>query len=152
MENHEGKKMNKRGSEDSFKTIVFGLIAFAGFTWLLLSIAINIGEEYGKDTTDIGNGSFKASDYKQSIEGLQENTSVYSERFEDGGGGDDVDDVSGIFSILTDIKSVIVTPFTLLSSMLNNVFNIPTTIINMILGMLGLAIIYGIWRIVRAGA
>ena len=82
---------------------------------------------------------------------MTDSTSAFRTRFESGG-VDDIDDATGIFSILTDFVNLIVTPFALIGSIVENVFGVSSWIINTILGILGLGLILGIWRVLRTGS
>lgn len=138
-------------AEGSFKTILFGLILFTLFTWLVLTVTIDFGAEYGMSSEEIGGGSFNVSDFEDSINSVEGNASGYRQRFE-GGEVDDVDDASGLFSIVTDMINLITAPFKLLSQILANIFNLHILVMNVILGLVAISLILGIWRILRAGS
>jgi len=138
-------------AEDSFKTILFGLILFVGFSWLLLSVAVDFGSEYGRDSNEIGNGSLSVVDFQSTAEEVEDSASGYRSRFESGK-VDDIDDASGIFSVATDMINMITSPFKLLSQVLINIFHVPSLIINIILGLLSITFILAIWRVLRAGS
>jgi len=138
-------------AEDSFKHLLTGLVLFVAFTWLILTVAVDFGSEYGRDAQEIGDGSLDVVNFQNSANAVEGNASGYRSRFESGD-VDDIDDASGIFSIATDMISLITTPFTLLSQILVNIFHIPALIINVVLGLLAIALILGIWRLLRAGS
>lgn len=138
-------------AEDSFKTILFGLILFVGFSWLILSVAVDFGAEYGRDSQEIGDGSLNIVDFQSTAEEVEGSASGYRSRFESGK-VDDIDDASGIFSLATDMINMITSPFKLLSQVLVNIFHIPTLMINIILGLLAIGFILAIWRLLRAGS
>ena len=137
--------------EDSVKNILIALTLFVAFSWLILTVAIDFGAEYGREAQEIGDGSLNVVDFKNSASNVSGDASAYKSRFESGN-VDDVDDASGIFSIVTDMISLIITPFKLLSSIMVNIFHAPVLIINVILGLLTISIIFGIWRLLRAGS
>lgn len=138
-------------AEDSFKNILTALVLFVGFSWLILTVAIDFGAEYGRNSSEIGDGSLNIVSFQASAESVNNSAQGYRERFESGN-VDDIDDASGIFSIATDMISMITTPFSLLSQILTNIFGIPALIINIGLGLLAIAMIFGIWRLLRAGS
>ena len=138
-------------AEDSFKSTLTGLVLFVAFSWLILTVAIDFGAEYGRDAQEIGDGSLNIASFQTTAQGIEGNASGYRERFESGD-VDDIDDASGIFSIATDMISMITMPFSLLSQILVNVFHIPSLIINVFLGLLAIGLIFGIWRLLRAGS
>ena len=138
-------------AEDSFKNTLIGLILFVAFTWLILTVAIDFGSEYGRSSTEIGDGSLDVDQFQYTASGIEGSAQGYRSRFESGK-VDDIDDSSGIFSIVTDMIAMITAPFTLLSSILTNIFGIPSLIINVVLGLLAISMIFGIWRLLRAGS
>jgi len=138
-------------AEDSFGSTITALVLFVAFSWLILTVAIDFGAEYGRDAQEIGDGSLNVVDFQTSAEGVEGSAQSYRARFESGN-VDDIDDASGIFSIATDIVNMITTPFKLLSQILVNVFHVPSLVINIFLGLLAISLILGIWRLLRAGS
>jgi len=138
-------------AEDGFKSLVIALVLFVAFSWLILSVAIDFGAEHGISADEIGGGSLDVVAFQSSASGVEASAQSYRARFESGD-VDDIDDASGIFSIATDIINMITTPFTLLSQILSNIFGIPTLIINVFLGLLAIALMFSIWRVLRAGS
>lgn len=127
------------------------MVLFVTFSWLILTIAIDFGEEYGRDSQEIGDGSLDIADFQSSASDVESSAQSYRSRFESGD-VDDIDDASGIFSIATDVINMITTPFTLLSQILVNIFHVPSLVINVFLGLLAISLIFGIWRVLRAGS
>jgi len=138
-------------AEDSFKGILIALVLFVTFSWLILSVAVDFGAEYGRDAQEIGDGSLSVINFQNTANTIEGNASSYRSRFESGD-VDNIDDASGIFSVATDMINLIVAPFTLLSSILINIFHVPSLVINVILGLLAISLILGIWRLLRAGS
>lgn len=138
-------------SEDSFKNIVTALVLFVGFSWMILALTIGFGDEYGRSSDEIGGGSLNIVSFQTSAESVNNSAQGYRSRFESGK-VDDIDDASGIFSIATDMINMITAPFTLLSQILTNIFNVPSLMINIVLGLLAIAMIFGIWRLLRSGS
>lgn len=137
--------------EDSFKNILVALVLFVAFSWLILSVTVDFGDEYGRNAQEIGDGSLNIASFENSANSVESSAQGYRSRFESGE-VDNIDDPSGIFSVATDMISMITTPFTLLSQILTNIFHIPSLIINIILGLLAIGLILGIWRLLRAGS
>ena len=137
-------------ASDTFKRILFGLIMFVLLTSLILTVAIDFGNEYGRSAEEIGGGSFNLSLFQESADQVEGNATNYRTRFESGEMSD-VDNAKGIFSIATDMVNMIVSPFKLLSQVLSNVLNIPAIAINIILGLLAITLILAIWSLVKKG-
>lgn len=138
-------------AEDSFKNTIIALSLFVVFTFLILTVAIDFGSEYGRDANEIGDGSLNVVDFQSTANSVEGDAQNYRSRFEDGK-VDDVDDASGIFSILTDMINMITTPFKLIGQILQNLLGVPAIVINVILGLLAIGLILGIWRVLRAGS
>lgn len=138
-------------AEDSFKATISALVLFVLFTWLILTVAVDFGAEYGRDAQEIGDGSLSIVNFQTTAEGVEGSAQSYRSRFESGD-VDDIDDASGIFSIATDIINMITSPFKLLSQIIVNIFNAPPLFVNVILGLMAISLIFGIWRLLRAGS
>jgi len=139
-------------AEDSFKTTIIALVLFVLFSFLILTVTIDFGAEYGRDSEEIGDGSLSVVDFEESADSVESSAQTYRERFESGD-VDDVDDPSGIFSVATDILDMITTPFKLLGQILSNILHVPAIVINVTLGLIVISgIIFGLWRVLRAGS
>lgn len=137
--------------EDGFKNTLIALVLFIGFAWLILSVAVDMGEEYGRDTQEIGDGSLDIISFKENADTVEAKAQGYRARFESGN-VDDVDDASGIFSVATDMIDLITTPFSLLSQILTNILHVPALIINIVLGLLAIGLLLAVWRLLRTGS
>jgi len=133
-----------------YKVLLFGLVLFVLFSSLILTVAIDFGAEYGHSASEIGGGSLNLSVFEESASGVEGSTKGYRERFE-GGKVDDIDDPSGIFSVITDMVDMITTPFRLLSQVLVNLLHLPSLVINVILGLLSISVFFAIWKMMRIG-
>ena len=138
-------------AEDMFLKTVIGLVLFVAFTWLILSVAIDFGAEYGRDSTEIGEGSLNKVDFQTAGQNVSSSAEGYRLSFESGS-VDDIDDPSGIFSTATNIISMITTPFLLLGQILKNIMQVAPFIVSIILGLLSIVLIAGIWRLLRSGS
>ena len=136
--------------QDSFKNTLFGLVLFVLFSSLIITATISISANYGRDSAEIGDGALDVDAFNEGIEDVSEKAGNYRQRFESGD-VDDIDDPSGVFSIVTDMITMITTPFTLLAQVLSNLLGVPTLFINIVLGLLGVSLIFGIWRFLRTG-
>jgi len=137
-------------ADNKFYSLLVGLVLFVLFSWVILSLTVDFGNEYGRSATEIGDGSFKVSDFQDEAENVRGDAESYRERFESGN-VDDVDDASGVFSVVTGMISMITTPFSLLGKIAENIFGVPSLVINVILGLLSIGLILAIWSILRSG-
>ena len=135
---------------NTYKTLIFGLILFTLFSSLILIVAIDFGAEYGKSADEIGGGSLNLSLFEDSASSVESSAQGYRSRFESGD-VDDIDDPSGLFSVVTDMISLITTPFKLLGSVLTSL-NFPSLFINVVLGILAISLILAIWSLLRKGS
>lgn len=138
-------------ADNEFKTTLMALILFVAFSWLILSVAIEFGAEYDRSSTEIGEGSLNIANFQSTASEIEGKAQGYRTRFESGT-VDDIDDASGIFSIATDMISMITSPFSLLSQIMTNIFHVPSLIINIFLGLLAVSLILTIWRLLRMGS
>ena len=137
-------------ASNEFKGILVGLVLFVVFMWVVLSVTVDFGAEYGRSANEIGNGSLTVLDFENSAGNVSGSASGYRTRFESGE-VDDIDDASGVFSIVTDMINMITTPFRLLSQILSNILKVPTLVINVVLGLLSISLILAIWSLLRKG-
>ena len=137
-------------ASDTFKAILVGLVLFVLFSSIILTVAIDFGAEYDRDASEIGGGALNLSVFQSSASNVESSASAYRERFE-GGEVDDVDDASGIFSIVTDMITMITTPFRLLAQVLTNLLGVPSLFINVVLGLLSITLILAIWSLLKKG-
>lgn len=135
----------------SFKNTLFGLALFVLFSTLIISFAVDLGTEYGKSADDIGGGSLNLSLFEESAENVSDSSSGFRERFDKDGVIEDVDSPSGLKSIIDDMVTLITSPFKLLSQILSNILGVPTIFINVVLGLLSIALIFGVWRVLKIG-
>ena len=63
--------------EDSFKGTLTALVLFVAFTWLILTVAIDFGAEYGRDSQEIGDGSLDVSSYQTTATGNESSAQGY---------------------------------------------------------------------------
>ena len=138
-------------AEDSFKHTLTALVLFVVFAWLILSVAVDFGAEYGRDSQEIGDGSLDLVSFQTIASEVEGDAQGYRTRFESGT-VDDIDDASGIFSVATDMINLITAPFSLLSQIMTNIFHVPSLVINVFLGLLAIGLILAIWRLLRAGS
>ena len=133
-----------------FKNKIFAFIIFGLFAWLILSVAVGFGAEYGRTSQEIGNGSLSTIAYEENIENI--NSTAESQRVSfESGDLPDVDTATGIFSTLTNMVEYITTSYKLIGEVLESLIGIPSEAINVIMGILSLSIIFGIWRTIRIG-
>ncbi len=133
-----------------FKKILFSLVLFGLFAFLITYTAVEMGINYGKSSTEIGEGALNDAVFKESIDNVSSSADNYRKRFESGD-TTDVDDATGIFSVATDMINMITAPFKLLAVVMENLLGIPTIVINIILGLLGISLILSIWGLLRIG-
>lgn len=140
---------NKRASGDILR-ITIGLILFALMGGLLITIAVDMGNNYGRTSSEIGGGSLNADNFLTSVQNVSDNAESYRHTFESGE-IDNVDDPSGIWDTLKDFTNIIISPFTLLAQVLENVLHIPSWIVNIFLGILSLSLIVAVYFAIRSG-
>jgi len=137
--------------EGGFNNLIVGLVLFVGFTIMILTVAVDFGSQYGRDSQEIGDGSLNLVKFESTANSIEGNSSAFRSSFEDGS-VDDIDDASGMFGTIKKIINLITAPFTLLGSILTNLLGVPSLMVNIALGLLSIGLILGMWRVLRAGS
>ncbi len=140
-------------AEDGFKNLLYGFIFFLLFAVLLITIVNEQGVMYSKDVSEVTGGSLNVTAFNNSITTITEDVEDYRERFSKGNIFVALGDVifTGIFEIAGSMVAIIVTPFTLLSGIMLNVLHIPKFVTDVVMALIGLAIIFAIWRLIKIG-
>lgn len=139
--------------EDTFKNLLIGFILFTLFGYLILTAVNDTGTTYGKDLTEVTGGSLNSSKYYNNLSDISDAVNKFNARFEAGNVWSALAGVvvEGVFSIATDMITLITSPFSLLSGVLLNVLHIPSIVVSVILSILIISIIFAIWRLIRIG-
>ena len=135
-----------------FKNLLFGFILTSLFAVLIIGAAVTQGTLYGRDTAPI-TGNLDYLGFNRSISLVGSSSKDMQESFEKQSIFSVVAGivVSGIFDIAKTMGLMIIAPFTLMSSILTNVFKIPSIVTNVIMGLLSLSIILAIWKLLKVG-
>lgn len=144
---------NKKGGVDQFKGIMFGFILLTLFSYLLISSIVSVANDNDVDTTEFSEGAFNLDPYENVLNDVESDAETFRERFEKGSIWSNIAGVvvTGIFGIAKDMVGLIISPFTLLAQILNNVLHVPPIVTGVVLGLIILAIIFGIWSLVKKG-
>jgi hypothetical protein len=137
-------------ASDNLKGILFALVLFSLFSFLMIYGAVQLGANYGKSASEIGDGALNDTAFYESIEEVDSSADNYRARFEEGDTSD-VDDARGIFTVATDMISLITAPFRLLATVLDNILKTPPIVTSIILGLVAISLILAIWRLIRIG-
>ncbi len=139
--------------EDQFKTTLFAFILMSLFGMLILTSVVNVGNIYGKDTSEVVGGSLSIDKFNQSISNIESNSKSLKERFDKGSIWSAIAGVvvEGIFGIAKDMVVMILMPFDIISDIMIDTLHIPAFVTSVILGLLILGIIFGIWRLLKIG-
>lgn len=106
-----------------------------------------------KDMTGVTGDALDIERFNSSLNTLQSTSENLRERFEKQSIWSNIAGivVTGIFGIAIAIGSLIILPFVLISNILIHILHIPTIVVSVINGLLILSIIFGIWRLIKAG-
>jgi hypothetical protein len=139
--------------EGGFKNLLFGFIFFLLFSILLISIVNTEGAIYGKDVSEVTGGAMNINAFNNSLTDITTSVEGYRERFSKGSIFVALGDVifTGIFEIARDMVTIIITPFTLLAGIMTNTLGVPKFVTNTIMALIGLTIIFAIWRLIKVG-
>jgi hypothetical protein len=140
---------NKKASGEILR-IVFALVLFSLMGALLITVAVNLGNNYGRTSSEIGGGSLDETNFLTSIQNVSSSAEDYRTNFESGK-IDNVDDPSGIWDTLKNFINLITTPFTLLGQVAENILGVPSWVMDIILGLISLSLIVAIYFAIRSG-
>lgn len=140
---------------DSFKSILFAFITITLGATLLLFAINNQASLYDKDTSEVTAGALDFNQFNNSITSVSTDAQLLRQKFESQSIFSPLTVagvvVTGIFDIAKTMVVMIITPFTLLAGISTNILHIPAFVTNVLLGLIIMAIIFGIWRLVRVG-
>jgi hypothetical protein len=140
-------------AEDNFKTTLFAFILISLFGMLILTAVVQVGGNYGMDTSEVVGGSLSMDKFNQSISSVESNAQALKERFDKGSIWSAIAGVvvEGIFGIAKDMVTMILMPFDIISDIMIDTLHIPSFVTSILLGLLILGIIFGIWRLLKVG-
>ena len=140
-------------AEDNFKNMLFAFILITLFGYLLIYSVNRIGSDYGMDTTEVTGGSLSENNFYGNVSGVRSASQHFQDRFSEGNVWSALAGVvvEGIFGIATDMFKIIISPMSLISNIMTNIFGVPTIVTDILVGILILSIIFGIWRLIKIG-
>jgi len=139
--------------EGDFKNILFGLILTGLFGMLILMAVVNLGNDYGMDTSQVVGGALSLDKFNNSISSAESNAQIMNERFAQGSVWSALAGVvvNGIFGIAQDIFKMMLLPFGLIQDIMLDVLHVPAFVTNVILALFIFGIIFAIWRLIKIG-
>lgn len=140
-------------AEDNFKNLIYAFIFFLLFAVLIITVVNEQGAVYGKDVSQVTGGSLNVDQFNNSMSDISNNVERYRQRFFEGNIFVALGDVifTGVFEIGRDMVDIILTPFALMSGIMVNTLKIPKFVTDIIMALIGLAIIFGVWRLIKIG-
>lgn len=139
--------------EDSFKTILFAFILLSLFGMLILTSVVSVADNYSKDTSQVVGGSLSLDKFNESITNVENDAKAMEERFEKQSIWSAIAGVvvEGIFGIAKDMIVMILLPFDIVTDIMLDVFNVPVFVTSVLLGLIIIAMMFGIWRLIKIG-
>lgn len=139
--------------EETFKGYVFAGIILALFMFLTLSFVISLSETYDRDVETLTEGAMNLDSVNSSLQVFKSDTDDSQEIFEEKGSFIIVasDVILGIVEFGKAIASMITLPFTMFNKVMFEKLGIPRLALNVILGLLTIAIIFSIWKNFKTG-
>jgi hypothetical protein len=139
--------------EGGFKNLLIGFLFVSLFGMLILSSVLIVGNDYGKNTTEVVGGSLAIDRFNQSITSIEQNSKDMQSRFESQSIWSAIAGVvvNGIFGIAKDMVTMILTPFAILSDIMANILGVPTYVTSVLLGILILTMMFAVWRLIKIG-
>lgn len=139
--------------EGQFKNLLIGFILVGLVGMLMLMSVVQVGQDYGMDTSQIIGGSMSLDKFNQSVTNIETSAQTLKTRFEKGSIWSAVAGVvvEGIFGIVKEMFSMIFTPFTLIMGVAEDQLGVPTYVTSVIMGILIFVIIFAVWRLLKIG-
>ena len=138
--------------EDKFWGYLTAFVLVSLFGLLVLTATTQVADNYGKDTAEIVGGALSLDDFNDSISGLQTRAEGWKKTFVSGSIWDIAGVVvTGIFGLAKDMIILILTPFSVITNIMVDVFNIPVWVTSTLIGLLIIGMILAIWRLVKIG-
>lgn len=135
---------------NEFRDTVIGVLLLTGFAFFLIYFAVGIGNEYGKDTSELTGGKLNFTGINQTVGGFTESSEGWKAILFDGQILD-IDSVATIFNTGKLIFNFFTLPFNLLSQVLLNVFGLPEILVWIVIAVLIVLFITAIWSLMRRG-
>jgi len=138
---------------DVFRNILIGTVLTCLFIFLIVGFAIDIGNDYGKDVGDLTDDKINFTGVQDTLDSAQDTAETWKESFASQNIFSLVAGivVTGIFKLAITMYKFLITPFTLLMDIMNNVLNVPEIVTNVVIFGLIVVIIFGIWRLLKQG-
>jgi len=139
--------------EDRFYGILVAFILITLFGYLILSSVTTVGTTYEMDVDDVVGGSLNVNSFYGNSSEVRGAFEVFQDRFNAGNIWSAIAGivVNGIFGIAKDMITMITFPFALISNIMVDIFEVPSIVTDVILGLLILGILFGIWRLLKVG-
>jgi hypothetical protein len=133
---------------ENFKHILYAFILFAVVGVLLLTAVQLMADDYNKPTNTILAGALDVSSFTDSIADVENTSQTLRTQFEKQNPFSAIAGiiVTGLFDIGKSLVNLIITPFTLMGGLLASL-GVPSILISIILGLLIIAILFGIWEV-----
>lgn len=140
-------------AEDSFKNTVFALLLVSLFGMLIISAVVSIGNNYGMDTSTVAGGSLSLDKFNESISSIEQNAKDLRTTFDKQSVWSVLAGVvvEGVFGIAKDIFTMLLLPFDIIADIMTDVIHVPAYVTSVLLGLFIIAIIFGIWRLIKIG-
>lgn len=139
--------------EDNFKNMLFAFILVSLFGMLILTAVVNVADNYDKDTTEVVGGSLSLNKFNQSITDVEQNAKDLKTSFDKGSIWSAIAGVvvEGIFGIAKNMVTMILMPFDIVIDIMIDIFGVPAWVTSVLLGLVIMAIIFGVWRLIKIG-
>lgn len=156
MENYrkeDKSRMNKKAQETGFKNMIFAFILVSLFGMLILTAVVGVANTYGKDTTEVVGGSLSINKFNSSISDIEQNSKDLKASFDKQSIWSAIAGVvvEGFFGIAKNMVIMILAPFDIIMDVMADLFGVPVYVTSVILGLLILAVMFAIFRLLKIG-
>jgi len=136
--------------EGEFRKILTSIIVLCLFGFILLVSAISLGNQYGKDTSDLDNAIINLSGLNNTLNSAESTANDWKDTFTGQKSilGTDSIILTGIFDIGKTMWNIMIAPIYLIISMMG-VLGIPTVVSSVLVFLIIVAFIFSLWRLIR---
>ena len=144
---------NKRGYEGSFMNLFTGIILISLFTVLILNAVLDVGADYGKDTSTVVGGSLSLQNFTGTISNIQRDTDRIQGAFQSQRTFSVIAGivVEGVFGIGVSLGKMLFTPLFLIMDILTLNLGVPSYVAGVIIALFTISLMIAIWRLIRIG-
>lgn len=136
-----------------FRNILIGTVVICLFIFLIVGFAVNLGNDYGKDVNDLTDERVNFTGIQTTLDSVDDTAETWKDIFASQNIFSAIVGivVTGMFKLTITMYKVLMTPFTLIITLLNNVFHVPEIVTGVVIFSFIVVILFALWRLYKQG-